>query len=163
MPVENVLAKDSSTCIGGKELQASKNIKSRPGQLSLEDQQMDWEDQSLQREVMSGLYSSLGSSLRTMGNHWTGLSVSDKTQLMFLKCDSTRSTQNESYSSKINSNEMGGLDQNGRVDMEKREGLELYFGDRINRTMDRPRCGGKEEGHHMSPALGQICIVRKSS
>lgn len=44
--------------------------------------------------------------------------------------------------------------------MEKREGLELYFGDRINRTMDGPRCGGKKEGHHMSPALGQICIVR---
>lgn len=31
MPVENVLAKDSSTCIGGKELQASKNSKAGQG------------------------------------------------------------------------------------------------------------------------------------
>lgn len=39
---------------------------------------------------------------------------------------------------------MGGLDQSGTVDMEKRKGPELYFGDR---TVDGPKCGdGQEEG-----------------
>ena len=49
---------------------------------------------------------------------------------------------------------MGTVTLTGRVAMKEREGLELHFGDRINRTMDGPRWGGgQDEGRSQVPSI----------
>lgn len=134
----------------------TESIQSRPGCLKPAGRQVEWENQKLQKEVMPACaaVSSLSYD-QWVTDQWRRSSTPDKTQFMFFKGHFSflyRMNHIEARKTGTRAGKRwGGLDDNGGLDMGRRKGLELRFGDRSNRTMEGLRCAGGQKGEITLP------------